>query len=34
MLNVSETASAELQKVLASDQTKGNHLVIYFQGAG
>jgi len=34
MLNVSDTARDELQKVLASDQAKGNNLVIYFQGHG
>ena len=34
MLNVSDKASQELNKFLASDQGKGNHLVIYFQGMG
>ncbi len=34
MLNVTDTARDELQKVLASDQAKDNHLVIYFQGHG
>lgn len=34
MLTVSDLASQELQTVFASDQGKGHHLVIYFQGVG
>jgi hypothetical protein len=34
MLQVTDAARDELLKVLASDQAKNNHLVIYFQGHG
>lgn len=34
MLEITDSARDELQKVLASDQAKDNHLVIYFQGHG
>ena len=34
MLTVTDTARDELQKVLASDQAKGNHLVVFVQGYG
>lgn len=34
MLVVTDTASAELKKVLDSPKGKHAHLVIYFQGAG
>ena len=34
MFVISDTARDELQKVLASDQAKEQHLVIYFQGQG
>jgi hypothetical protein len=34
MLQVSDTASREIKKVLDSAQAKGRQLVIYFQGFG
>ena len=34
MLVVTESASAELQKVLQSDQAKDKNLIFYFAGAG
>ena len=34
MLIVTDKASAELQKVLGSEQAKGKGLIIYYQGAG
>jgi len=34
MLNVSERAGEELNKVLSSEQAKDKHLVLYFMGAG
>jgi hypothetical protein len=34
MLIVTDKASEELQKILASDQAKGKGLVLYYQGAG
>jgi len=34
MLQVSDTASREIKKVLDTAQAKGRQLVIYFQGFG
>jgi len=34
MLEISDTASSELKKVLDSDQAKGKELIITFQGVG
>ena len=34
MLNISEVASHELQKVLRSEQAKDKYLVLNFMGAG
>jgi len=34
MLIVTDKASEELQKVLASDQAEGKGLILYYQGAG
>ena len=34
MIHVSPTADTELKKVLATEQAKSKHLVIYFQGYG
>jgi hypothetical protein len=34
MLTVTDLASQELQTAFAGEQSKGHHLVIYFQGAG
>jgi hypothetical protein len=34
MLNISETASVELNKVLDSEQAKGKSLILYYMGAG
>jgi hypothetical protein len=34
MLSVSDQASVELKKFFQTDQGKGNHLVIYYQGMG
>ncbi len=34
MLDVTDTASSELQKVLDSDQAKDKHLIVIFQGVG
>jgi hypothetical protein len=34
MLEISDSATTELQKVLTTDQAKGKSLVIYFQGMG
>ncbi len=34
MFEVTQKASEELKKVLASDQSKGKELVIFFQGYG
>lgn len=34
MLQISERAGEELNKVLASEQAKDKHLVLYFMGAG
>jgi len=34
MLNVSETASTELKKVLENEANTGKNLVLYFMGAG
>ncbi len=34
MLQVSDSASAELQKVLEAPQYKDKKLIIYFQGVG
>jgi hypothetical protein len=34
MLQVSDTASVELNKVMESDQARGKHLILYYMGAG
>jgi len=34
MLDITEKASIELNKVLQSDQAKGKSLIIYYMGAG
>jgi hypothetical protein len=34
MLNITNNASTELTKVLASDMAKGKSLILYFAGAG
>lgn len=34
MLTVSDLASQELTKAFTTEQAKGHHLVIYFQGVG
>ncbi len=34
MLQVTDTASKEIQQVLGSDQANGKQLVVYFQGFG
>lgn len=34
MFNVTDKASEALTKALATDQAKGKHLVLFYQGAG
>jgi len=34
MLEVTESASVELKKVLGADTHKGKELILYFMGAG
>jgi len=34
MLSVTDSASVNLQTVLGSDQARGKHLIIFFQGYG
>lgn len=34
MLTISNTASAELSKVLTANETKGKNLILYYMGAG
>ena len=34
MLQVTDTASREIQKALDGDQAQDRHLVVYFQGFG
>ena len=34
MLAVTDAASTQLQAILTSDQARGKHLIIFFQGYG